>query len=224
MKRFVTFGLGLFAVLAVSGSAQATIFQFYNDVGNNVDCAVGFDCIGTDAIAESLDFSKDGVSFTVTQTGALDVEQDTVPLYGGLGANGNSPNDNVDGDESLIFTSTSGPLFLMTVSMFDENHGLTNELFTDDGAGHGSADDDLEIFVDGVSLGTFDAATMIDLASMFSQDQLTGDIFTFQALNGEGFYIAGLDLVGSGVPEPGTALLIGLGIAGLASRRRTQLS
>lgn len=223
MKRFAAFSLGLFAVLAVSGSAQATVFQFYNDDGNNVNCAVGFDnCVLGDAIAPSLDFSEGAVSFTVTQSGALEVEQDTVPLYGGLGANGTSDNDNVDNGEALTFTSSSGSLFLMTVSMFDENHGLNNELFS---APNGDAsDDDLAIFVDGDLLGTFDAQSMIDLASMFDASDLTGNVFTFEAIGDEGFYIAALDLVGSGVPEPGTALLIGLGVAGLASRRRTQLS
>lgn len=218
MKRLITFGFGLVAVLMVSGQAQATEFQFYVDSMGDVDCPIGFPgCAAADAVGSAgdpLSYSKDGVSFNITPTGTASiVEQDTVPEYGGIGADGNSPNDNIEGDEGVLFTMTNGPATLFSVSLFDEDHGVDNNLFLANGP-------DLEIFVDGASIGQFEAADVLALANTISLDALTGTTFEFRALDGDGFYVAGVDLLGSGVPEPGTALLIGLGIAGLASRRR----
>ena len=153
------------------------------------------------------------------------------PLGGGLNAakgevGGGSPGNFQGGTLSQTFTSGAGAatLSFMYAAMGDGSH--TNA----DGG-------DFRLILDGTTLADFDVgsitANQIISGSLSANVNLSAGTHTFeidvlrQFLSSPGNtpyqYVTGADVEGNGVPEPGSLVLMGSGVLGLAGVLRRKL-
>ncbi len=229
MKRSIVAAVGL-SLFLVAGNAHAVLFQFYttsplassDHVCPDVEGAPS-GCPGSDV--DSLAYgNNDGVlSFTngtinvsaVETTDGSHLYADYNPTEGGLGAlltgfeeDPDTNPDNLVNGQSLLFTFDQEVTMLSAVH-FDEDH-----LINFDG------NPDYMLIVDGGApiIVTIAADGMQDFGAGF-----VGTTFEFTALGegegGEGFYVSAFD-VRPVIPEPGTAMLLGIGFIGLGAARR----
>ena len=198
----------------LAGNAHAVDFQFFvSNVMSGHDCPVSAPGCSADIVADSLTYSDGGIGVTVTSGAGTVVIADYAPAFGGLGAliEGQAEHsvtnpDNLVAGQSLTFN------FDQEVQLFSAEHfnGSHQMSF---GAGP-----DYELVVDGQSLGTFAINQ-----GVVAFTNVVGTIFQFNAIdNGDPFYVSGLAVAAAtaAMPEPGTALLLGLGFVGLGAARR----
>ncbi len=202
------------AGLLLAGKAHAVDFQFYvSNVMSAHDCPVGAPGCSADVRASSLAFSDGGIGLSVTSGPGTDVIADYAPAFGGLGAliegqaehNATNP-DNLVAGQSLTFN------FDREVQLFSAEHFNASHKMTFSGG------PDYELFVDGQSLGTYAINQ-----GVVAFTNVIGTIFEFSAIaGGDPFYVSSLAVAAAtaAMPEPGTALLLGLGFVGLGAARR----
>lgn len=214
--------LGVLLAIGVSGAAQAATFDL-QFAAPGADCATdqAVDCNSADIIEEDGDLHFDiggGVELIVNAydaivfdlggeafEGALGVAIQDYPQMGGLAVL--SDTDQVEAGEALFFSLSSGETFNAGGITFFDNHGLPNPetmvqvygLFEDGGW-------DTATF----SIGDLEGGALTGIQAL---------AWVFQGVEGEEtWYIGSM----SSVPEPGTAMLLGLGLMTLASRRKLQ--
>ncbi len=226
MKRSIVAVLGL-CVFVAAGNAHAVNFRFATTSMANIhDCPQGFaGCseAGGDIFGDpALTYSKGGIAFDVTASDNSLVMADLAPANGGLGAlflddggalideNNTTNPDNVIhsalGTQSLVFDFNE-EVTIYSLTNYNSSHGNS---FTD-GA-------DFTLIINDVVVADIDAGYMVDLDAMGID--ATGTRFEFRAIQGgEGFYLSAFN-VAAATPEPGTAVLLGLGLAGLGATRR----
>lgn len=223
MKRSIVAVVGL-SLFLVAGNAHAISFQFYVDgpMSNHVcpdfeggpsACPMDVDSTAFGNNDGILDFTLDGLTVTVeeTRTDARLFADYNPAQRGGLGTaegNGAAIGDPVDDGRSLSF------MFSEKVDLFSATHfnDSDSKMFDNGGV-------DYLLIVDGgapipVAINTNGIEGFVGVSGM---------LFEFQAVDqgagGEGFYVSALD-VRPAVPEPGTAMLLGLGFIGLGAARR----
>lgn len=234
MKRSFVAAVGLsFFLMAGNAYAANFDFQFYttNPLDSSHICPDGvFGCpsdvnsITGGNMNGVLSFTQGSLSVDVhamDSSTASGLYADYNPAAGGLGAlflddagstlpEGPGNPDNLVSGQSLTFDFNQ-EVTLFTLVTFNNDH-LTD---FNDGA-------DFEIFVDTVSVGSFAASmTMLD----FGPGGLTGETFEFRMIEPmdseiiDGIYISAFN-VSTAIPEPGTAMLLGMGFVGLGAARR----
>ena len=231
MKRSIVAAIGL-SLFLMAGNAHAVLFQFYTTsplAASNHDCpdaeVPGLPACPANDIDSRADGNGDGI-LSFTDNGISVMAQETTnngshlyadynPTEGGLGAlldnTAEDPDtnpDNLINGQSLLFTFDQ-QVFLNFVVHFDENHMLAFD-----------GNPDYLLIVDGNEAG----AIMVTIAGDGMQNfgGLPGTTFEFRSLGegmgGEGFYVSAFDV--GAIPEPGTAMLLGLGFIGLGAARR----
>ena len=227
MKRSFVAALGL-SLFLMAGNAHAVSFQFYvtsplassghvcpEDEGGMVS-----DCPNDDVDSATfgnmdgrLTFAIDGLSVVAEETGSdARLFGDFNPTdRGGLGtAEGDGPaiGNPVDDGQAISF------LFSEKVELFSATHfnDSDSKMFDDGGV-------DYLLIVDGGD----PIEVAINSNGIEGFAGVSGMLFEFRSLaqgaGGEGFYVSALD-VRPAIPEPGTALLLGLGFVGLGAARR----
>lgn len=223
MRTMLQLLLGLLLTIGVSTGAQATSFSL-QFAGPGADCATdgvaaATDCNDgdiTDADGD-LHFDIGGVVELIVTAyaevfGEVGEAIQDYPALGGLAVNGPFPGgtDQVDFGQGLLFGLSDGSDFAPTV------------LFTDN---HQAIDPDALIgvvaFADGIAAKVV-GATAGEIAGGLFEGETGFDEWLFVNIDKEGptWYIASM----SSTPEPGTAVLLGLGMTGLAARRRKALT
>ena len=229
MKRTIVAAVGL-SLFLVAGNAHAVLFQFYttsplaasNHLCPNAEAPALPACPANDidSLADgdgdgALSFSNGGVTVMATEnTVGSHLYADYNPTEGGLGAlldgmeeDSVTNPDNLINGQSLLFT------FDQQVSLVSAVHFDSNHMTSFDGQ------PDYLLIVDG------GAPIVVTIAANGMQNfgGILGTTFEFQSLlegeGGEGFYVSAFD-VQPAIPEPGTAMLLGLGFIGLGAARR----
>ncbi len=227
MKRSLFAALGL-SLFLVAGNAHAVLFQFYtesplgDEICPNAEAPALPACPANDidSVADGngdgvLSFSNGGITVMAEEiTDGSHLYADYNPEFGGLGAliTGEEEDeitnpDNLINGQSLLF-SFDQEVTLITAVHFDADH-LTE--FTDG--------IDYVLVVDGGTADEFSINVEINPDGM-QVFNLIGTTFEFRSVeDGDGFYVSAFD-VRPAIPEPGTAMLLGLGFIGLGAARR----
>lgn len=223
MKRSVVAAVGL-CLFLVAGNAHAVLFQFYTTNGPLAGMEVcpnqPSGCPASDVDLGPLSFTNGGINVDVDASGSSSLSRvyaDYNPEEGGLGAllgdleeNELTNPDNVVAGQSLTFAFDQ-VITMYSIVNFDQDHSTG----FDDNA-------DYELWIDeGTSNSQVYAIAASDMVSL---PGYTGKNFEFRAINDiatEGFYVSAFT-VALATPEPGTALLVGMGLVGLVASRRRQ--
>lgn len=211
LTRLFAIALVALGISLTVPAAHAVTFTFANPGADIAAGGTGCFTGGMDLCGTTLSWTLGSVTVTASGLGTPPtgstkaVIQDLFPDHGGLGVVNRSASsgvfsglDEVNSGETLVLTFNQ-PVFLNAVFFFDEDH---DPLDPDD------------TFTFKVDLGSPSTHLFGDPFG----DAGTTFFFKYGGLDAEDFYVASVEV--EPVPEPGTLLLLGSGIVGLAGRAR----
>jgi hypothetical protein len=154
----------------------------------------------------SATFDEGGQSVTLTAEAAGGATTNVFLTTFASGVEGGAT-AGIDVGESLIFDFSPEPVDLLTSIVVDVT--APESVFAD-----------FLLIADGVNVGVFNVQAGVSTIDFGTG--VAGDVFTFQGLQGDSFFVRAVTVNNMPVSEPGTLVLAMLGLAavGLARRRR----